>query len=61
MAVVSRSAPLNGSLSLCFQGSEGDEEDIALTAYVVGVFLEVGLNSSVCILILPGLALPNAP
>lgn len=28
------------------EGSEGDEEDIALTAYVVGVFLEVGLNSS---------------
>ncbi|XP_052028669.1 ovostatin homolog [Apodemus sylvaticus] len=28
------------------EGSNGDEEDIALTAYVVGVFLEVGLNSS---------------
>ncbi|XP_028610361.1 ovostatin homolog [Grammomys surdaster] len=27
------------------EGSEGDE-DIAITAYVVGVFLEVGLNSS---------------
>ncbi|XP_021047084.1 ovostatin homolog [Mus pahari] len=28
------------------EGSEGDQEDIALTAYVVGVFLEVGLNAS---------------
>ncbi|NP_001001179.2 ovostatin homolog precursor [Mus musculus] len=28
------------------EGREGDQEDIALTAYVVGVFLEVGLNAS---------------
>ncbi|XP_034368459.1 alpha-2-macroglobulin-like protein 1 [Arvicanthis niloticus] len=31
---------------LVSNAQEGSEEDIALTAYVVGVFLEVGLNSS---------------
>jgi hypothetical protein len=48
-------------LFLCFQGREGDQEDIALTAYVVGVFLEVGLNASVWILIISGLPLLDAP
>lgn len=41
-----------GSLFLCFQGSH--EEDVVLTAYVVGAFLEVGFDSSVRIPLMPG-------